>query len=461
MTKNSNRLTAGIEQKFKLEVADFIKKYPKIEQIHIMFPDMNCVMRGKAIHISALEKITSGSMKMPFSTHGLSIWGTDVEATGLALENGDPDGVFWPILGSLAPAPNSQTHGQILTQLLPLKTGFESLIDPRDILTDMLLKFSQQGLKPVLALELEFYLMSDETPADGPPLPMASGKVQRVNEIDALVDQQGFIDDVLACCHQQNIPIDTIIAEYGRGQFEMNMVHSDDVLQAADHAVLFKHLVRHCAKKHGMRATFMAKPLAGQPGNGLHVHISLLDDAGNNIFATGQDGEAANAALLNAVGGVLDSMPDFQAIFAPHANSYRRFMVDSHAPTNLSWGYDHRGVAIRIPEFKGKNARLEHRVSGADANPYLLLTAILAGILKGLDAQTQPPLAIADGGSLGDYYLTNEWGRALRKFKSSEVVKQAFGMNYHDIYMACRQEEMNQLNAMIPDIEYSAYLHRL
>ena len=348
--------------------------------------------------------------------------------------------------------------GQILTQLHLVKAGDE-LVDARDILAAMLKRFDSLGLKPVLATEVEFYLMSDQTPAAGPPLPIASGKTPRVNEIDALVDQQAFIDSVRHACHQQNIAIDTIVAEYGSGQFEINMLHTDNILQAADHAILFRHLVRHCAKKHNMRASFMAKPFADQPGSGLHVHLSILNQQGVNIFAS--DTVNANEKLLNAVAGVLHSMPDFQAIFAPHANSYRRFQANSHAPTNLSWGYDHRGVAIRIPEAQGKNARLEHRVCGADANPYLLLTAILAGVLHGLDANLKPISTAAIGALEAEEKLTNVWPIALANFKNSNLAKSAFGTRYHDIYVICRTAEMDELAAMIPDIEYQAYLHRI
>lgn len=452
--QTGNEFTA----QFQAELASFVSKNPQVEQVHIMFPDMNCTMRGKSIAISALGKLATGGVKMPFSTHGLSVWGRDVDGTGLALETGDPDGIFVPILGSLSLSPTNAKLGQILTQLRPVKSSDE-LVDPRDILAAMLKRFSNLGLKPVLATEVEFYLMSDQTTAAGPPLPIPGGRAQRVNEIDALVDQQAFIDSVRQACTAQNIPIDTIIAEYGRGQFEINMQHSDDVLQAADHAILFRHLVRHCAKKHGMRASFMAKPMADQPGSGLHVHLSVLDQDGTNIFAS--DNDQANAKLLNAVAGVLNSLPDFQAIFAPHANSYRRFQAHSHAPTNLSWGYDHRGVAVRIPEANGKNARLEHRVCGADANPYLLLNAILAGVLHGLEANLQPNSAAATGALEDDERLTNVWPIALTSLENSQLAKSTFGARYHDIYLTCRHAEMDELAAMIPDIEYQAYLHRI
>lgn len=458
MNAKTNQNGADCAAQFQTELSDFISKNPQVEQVHIMFPDMNCTMRGKSISIAALGKLPSGGVKMPFSTHGLSVWGKDVEGTGLALETGDPDGVFIPILGSLSLSPSNPKLGQILTQLRPLQVADE-LVDPRDILAAMLNRFSTLGLKPVLATEVEFYLMSDQTLAEGPPMPIASGKAQRVNEIDALVDQQGFIDSVRQACMEQNIAIDTIISEYGRGQFEINMLHTDDVLLAADHAVLFRHLVRHCAKKHGMRASFMAKPMADQPGSGLHVHLSVLNQDGVNIFAS--DDDKANPKLLNAVAGVLSGMADFQAIFAPHANSYRRFQAHSHAPTNLSWGYDHRGVAVRIPEARGKNARLEHRVCGADANPYLLLTAILAGVLQGLEAELQPVSVAATGALEGDEKLTNVWPLALDCFENSALAKSAFGVKYHHIYLTCRAAEMAELAAMIPDIEYQAYLHRI
>lgn len=458
MTKNTTNSGLSFAEQFQIEVSEFILNNPDISQIHVMCPDMNGIMRGKSIPIASLEKLTNGSVKMPLSSHGLSVWGRDVDGTGLALATGDPDGVFVPILGSLSVTPHNRKLGQVMAQLHELPQS-KQLIDPRDILENMLKRFSGFGLKPVLAAELEFYLMSDETPPDGPPLPVLNGKVQRVNEIDALVDQQSFIDSVRECCLEQDIAIDTIIAEYGRGQFEINMQHSDDVLKAADHVFLFKHLVRHCAKKHGMRATFMAKPMVDQPGSGMHVHLSVLNDKGENIFASAT--QEASPKLLNAIAGVLDSMVDFQAIFAPHMNSYRRFQAHSHAPTNLSWGYDHRGVAIRIPEVCGKNARLEHRVCGADVNPYLALAAILAGVLNGLEAQLTPTSATAAGAEVLEQALTNDWKKSIRNFENSDIAKSCFGSRYQNIYVACRYFEIEELNLLISNVEYEAYLFRI
>ncbi|MCP5036234.1 MAG: glutamine synthetase, partial [Rhodobacteraceae bacterium] len=251
---------------------------------------------------------------------------------------------------------------------------------------------------------------------------------------------------------------DTLIAEFGPGQFEINFHHTDDVMFAADMALWFRRLVRGVARMHGLEATFMAKPYADVPGNGMHVHASILDGKGANIFNAGKD---LSPRLRAAVGGVLSTMRDCQAIFAPHMNSYRRFQPGSFAPSAPDWGFDNRAAAVRLPETSGPGARLEHRISGADVNPYLAITAILGGMLYGLDNTPDLPLPLDDVDASPAPPLTDNWSQAVEDFSASEFTAEVFGSRYRDLYAQVRRDEIAQLTREISQVEYRTYLGRM
>jgi glutamine synthetase len=198
----------------------------------------------------------------------------------------------------------------------------------------------------------------------------------------------GLLAHISAACSAQRIPAGTALAEYGPGQFEVNLHHSANVAGACDQAIRFKRLVRGVATQHGMEATFMAKPYAEMAGSGAHLHVSLLDENGRNVFASTDP--AGNDILRHAIGGLATTMSDAMLIFAPTINSYRRYRAQAYVPLNPSWGVNNRGVALRIPVSDAENRRVEHRVAGADANPYLLTAAVLAGIHPGQTRQLDP-----------------------------------------------------------------------
>ncbi|MCS6759673.1 MAG: glutamine synthetase family protein [Candidatus Devosia euplotis] len=264
--------------------------------------------------------------------------------------------------------------------------------DPRQALAHVVRRFAEHGLTPVVATELEFYLVDPETDSARPPISPYTGKrldSDAILSLDELEDFGEFFRDVYLQCEQQNVPADTAVAENGIGQFEINLLHSSDALKAADDAVLFKRIVKGVARKHKLVATFMAKPYGGRSGNGFHVHFSLNDAAGINVFDDGT--ESGSDAMLNAVGGLLSGMAESTLLFAPHFNSYRRLRPDTHAPSAVSWGYENRTTAVRIPEGNPKARRIERCVSGADANPYLVLAGILGAALVGIEDEMKPP----------------------------------------------------------------------
>ena len=258
-------------------------------------------------------------------------------------------------------------------------------------------------------------------------------------------------------CVAQQLPVDALITESAPSQYEINLRHQPDALQAADHAVLLQRAIKGVAARHDRRASFMAKPFGDQPGNGMHVHFSLLDVDGRNVFDDASD--EGGDTLRHAVAGCLASMLDVTAIFAPNQNSYRRFAAGSHAPLAPSWGYENRTTAIRIPGGSHRAIRLEHRVAGADANPHLVIAAILAGALAGIQKQMLAPAP-----TVGNAYqqhtpsLPRFWADALLAFDRSEFVAEFLGAEFHRVYSLSKRQEFEEFVRHVTPMEYDAYL---
>ena len=353
---------APTAEDFSAEAARFRREHPDVDKIELLFPDLNGILRGKWLPIEEIGKLSSGGIRLPTSTYALDIWGEDVDATGLALDRGDPDGIGRPVPGTLTRVPwASRPTGQVLMGLSATDAQDRpSRFDPRQRLAEVLDRFAARGLTPVVATELEFYLFDPDSPPNGPPRPPAGAPsdpiavTTQLYDLDVMASQQPLLDAIRDHCAVQAIPAGAAIAEFGPGQFEINMHHVPDALAAADHGVLFRRLVRNTARCHGLEATFMPKPYADHSGSGMHVHVSLLDRNGANIFAA-ESGVAT--PLAHAVGGLKASMADMMAVFAPHANSYRRFQPRFYVPLSPNWGLDHRGVAIRVPATSDMAAR--------------------------------------------------------------------------------------------------------
>lgn len=428
------------------------------DRLELMLSDINAIQRGKWLSGDDAAKLTKGQVRLPMATYAPNIMGQDVEATGLGIVQGDPDGRIVPIKGTLRPVPWAEGHVAQVQVEMEDEDGRISFLSARQQLAGILKRFANKGLKPVLATELEFYIIqSRKTNTTAPRPPYRLPKAQNY-DLDVLSRTEGVLTDILSACRKQGLPTDTLIAEYGPGQFEINFHHTDDVLTAADTAMLFRRLVRGVVRRHDLEATFMAKPYSDYPGNGFHVHISVLNEAGENIFSA-VTGVAET--LGNAVAGVLETMDDAQAIFAPHMNSYRRFQPGDFSPSSPNWGFDHRGAGVRLPETRGPAARLEHRICGADVNPYLALAAILGGILHGLDTRPDLPLAIDDPAAEETLPLGHDWRNAVDKFSESPFITDLFGAEWQTIYSTIRYDEIETLTGEITPVEYRYYLGRL
>jgi glutamine synthetase len=274
--------------------------------------------------------------------------------------------------------------------------------------------------------------------------------------MEDLNDYRGFTDGVAEACRVQGIPADTAVAEYAPGQFEINLKHRDDALLACDDAILLKRAIKAVAQQQGVQASFMAKPFAEQAGNGLHIHVSVLDAKGNNIFASTP--EAPADTLKHAIGGLQRSARDSLLLFAPHADSYRRFVLNAFVPLNDAWGYNNRTVAMRIPYSNEANTRIEHRIAGADANVYLVTAAVLAGMLHGLENSFDPGPPVVGNAYEQTEIRTPYWRQAIDDFMGSDFIAQQFGESFRHIYGQQKLKEMQTFYTQVTTLEYDWYL---
>jgi glutamine synthetase len=442
------------------DVLDWLESRQDIQSLRAAVCDLNGIMRGKRIPVEQAQKALEGKLRMPFSISGVDIWGEDIEGNKLVFSTGDADGICqWTGRGIL---PMEWTAHP--TALIPLwladDSGAPYLGDPRRALARILDRYKALGLTPVVATELEFYLVDpDSTRPKGPVSPVTGRRLDSdaALSIDEIDDFEAFIHEVYDACRMQDIPVDTAIAENGVGQFEINLNHVADALRAADDAVLFKRTVKGIARKHGFIASFMAKPYGKRAGNGLHVHFSLLDAEGNNVFNNGS--EEGSETMLNAVGGLLAAMAESTLVFAPHFNSYRRLRPNSYAPTAVAWGYENRMVAIRIPGGPAQARRIEHRVSGADANPYLVLAAILGAALIGIERQLSPgEPAATENYKRKPQKLPPDWASAIASFEHGELVEEIFPDALRGSLIACKRQELETFALRVNNFEFETYL---
>jgi glutamine synthetase len=438
----------------------WLQHHPEIESLRAAICDLNGAMRGKGIPISQASKALRGGLRMPLSVAGVDVWGADVIANNLVFEAGDADGVCEWTGRDILPIDWLAKPTALIPLWLTEESGAPFLGDPRRALAAVIERYATHGLTPVVATEMEFYLVDASRLQPVPPSSPLTGKqldsegILSVEEIDQF---DAFLNDIYKSCAAQAIPADTAVAENGAGQFEINILHAPDALKAADDAVFFKRLVKGVARKHGFAATFMAKPYGERSGNGLHVHFSLVDQAQRNVF---DDGSSAGSKRLRfAVGGLLATMSESTLLFAPHANSYRRLQPESHAPTAIAWGYENRTAALRIPGGANTARRIEHRVAAADANPYLVLAGILGSALEGIEREIEPPQPI-----VGDAYsqnllrLPSDWTTAISLFERGIAMERIFTPVLRRMLVACKRQELKVFASRVTDFEYHSYL---
>ncbi len=444
----------------------FRKSYPDLQYFDLFYGDLCGVVRGKRYPADQLEKVFEKGAAHCGSVFLLSVTGENMNPLGLGFSDGDPDELVSVIPGTLAPVPWADYPTAQAMMTLHCTDNVPYHFEPRNVLRRVLERFDDSELKPVTAFELEFYLIDQQRTAAGfPQAPKAPSANTRASSIqvygfNALDDFAEYLADVTRCCELQNIKIGAITSEYAPGQFEINLNHTNDLLRAADECVMFKRAVQGIARKHGMQATFMPKPYLEQAGSGLHLHISLYGKNDTNMFdGGGQTGNNISDTMRHAIGGVLRLMPGYMAVLAPSVNSYRRFQPDHFVPTQASWGFENRSTAIRIPIGDGASRRIEHRVAGADANPYLALAVILAGMHYGIDNKIDPGEP-HDGNACEtcDPNLPFRLQLALDRMAASAVLKDYLGDRYVQAYTECKQAELEAFEDVITAKEYEWYL---
>lgn len=445
------------------EAADFLARHPGTRHLDAIFPDLSGVVRGKRYPMSEFGKVMRDGLAFPASVFMLDTQGQSHDPAGIGFSDGDPDRVAKIVPGTLLSVPWAQQPSAQALITLQEADGSPYPYEPRNILLSILERLKSLGVQPVVAFELEFYLFDRERGEGGvpqPPISPLTGQRDNGTQVygmDALDGFSAVIEEIGTACHEQGIVTGAITSEYAPGQFEINLHHLDDAMKAADHCIFFKRTVKGVARKHGFQASFMAKPFLEQAGSGLHMHISLLDDEGRNIFDGGDT--PASPRLKQAIGGILETLPEAMAFLAPNVNSFRRYVPDIFVPIRRCWGYENRSVALRIPLGDGAARRIEHRIAGADANPYLTLATALAGIHHGLTQESDPGSpAEGNTGHAYDPDLPFRPRRALDRLEESQILGDYFGKDYLKAYIACKQAELDRFESYISRVEYDWYL---
>ena len=445
------------------EVAEFLQRHPDIRHVDAIFIDMCGMARGKRLPIDELAGLYRHGMNLPASIYLLDVTGDQLDVMGRGFSDGDPDGTGFPVAGTLAPAPWAGAGlGQVLMSLHePARDAV--CYDPRNVLAAVLERYTALGLTPVVACELEFYLIDAVRLTGGAPQPpLIPGLARRNNseQVYSLEDldyYQAFLDDLQNWSAQQGVPATMASSEFGPGQFEINLEHRADALRATDDAALLRRLVKAAAQARGMEASFMSKPYADKAGSGLHVHVSVLDASGRNIFEG--NGAKGSGALLHAIGGVRHAMAQSMAIFAPSLSAFRRFAHNMFVPLSSCWGYNNRSVSVRVPPGPDAARRLEHRVAGADANPYLVAAAVLAGMHYGLTGKADPgaPVAGNAGAQIAPDLPQNIWA-GLEAMAAGKILPDYFPGNYTAVYVDAKRRELDKFLQAISPQEYAWYL---
>ena len=443
----------------------FLAKRPGVEVVDLLLPDLCGVLRGKRVALADLPGIYQRGVLLPGSMFALDVLGGTIQSTGLGFDEGDADRPCLPVPGTLFASPwLGPGVAQLQVQMLD-HDGEPFYGDPRHLLDSVLDRFASRGWRPMVALELEFYFVDPERMPDGhaqPPRSRLTGRRERRTQINSMAELDSVSDilaEIAAACEEQLVPTGTALAEYGPSQWEVNLRHVADARLACDQAIRFKRAVKGVALRNGLEATFMAKPYADMAGSGMHMHVSIVDDAGRNIFASAD--QLGNGLLKQAAAGLIATMADGMAIFAPNANSYRRLRPEAYVPMHATWGYNNRGVAVRVPASGPEDRRVEHRVAGADANPYLVAAVVLAGVLHGIERKLAAPKPLT-----GNAYtppvdappLPGDWPTALARFGSSGFLREYLGERFVRLYGLTRRGEMQDFQSRLTPLDFTWYL---
>ncbi|MEM0899542.1 MAG: glutamine synthetase family protein [Pseudomonadota bacterium] len=446
---------APIAEHSQASLASFMAENPDVEIVELLIVDPNGILRGKIAPIDTVKKALGLGVNFPVSIHGLDCWGREVPQTGLHIESGDRDGFFRAVPNSLSIIPWSEASAaQMLLEGYCAK-GDPLAFDCRHVLNSAINTLAEMGVTAVAAFELEFFILDEAAKI---PTTASTGPDQQLMYcLEAVGEHSALFDEIRSAAQKQGVLIDTIVSEAAPGQFEVNLKHRSNVMRAADDAVLLRRIVKACANKLGKRATFMAKPFIDHAGNGMHVHVSLCKRTGGNVFA---DSDEGSTKLKSCVASLLKTMPTQLPVFINSWNGFRRMQPGSYAPTTAAWGENNRSVAVRIPASDVKNRRIEHRIAGADTNPYLVLASILSAMADGLKNLCEPPPA-SEGNAYDQHGLESLGGdlpTALGLMEVDPFTITSLGPEMAKVFMAIKHAEAAEFGLEITPLERSTYL---
>jgi glutamine synthetase len=424
----------------------------RVTEIECLVPDLTGVARGK---ILPREKFTEDrGMRLPEVVVAMSVTG-EFPTEGAYYDVIDPtdrDMHLKPDPSTVRIVPWAVDPTAQVIHDCYNKDGKLVPYAPRSVLRHVCELFDAEGWTPIVAPELEFYLVARNTDPDVPLKPPVgrSGRSETSRQaysIDAVNEFDPLFEDVYEYCEKMELNVDTLIHEVGAGQMEINFFHAEP-LGLADEVFMFKRTVREAALRHNMFATFMAKPIAGEPGSAMHVHQSILSKAtGQNIFSN-PDGSPSKEFFWY-IGGLQRYVPAAMALFAPYVNSYRRLARFTAAPINIQWGTDNRTVGIRSPLAPPAARRIENRVIGADANPYVALAATLACGYLGIKQQIEPSPECKGDAYLGEYQLPRSLGQALELLREDKDLARVLGQSFVTVYTEIKEVEQDEYMKVI------------
>jgi len=433
------------------KVPDAARSYlesKRLDEVECVIADLPGIARGKAV--PALKWERQGSFHLPNSIFFQTITGDWGEAAG-----GDgftePDMILRPDLSTATPAPWAEDGTlQVIHDAFDQK-GNPIGASPRNVLRRVVDLYRAQGWTPVVAPEMEFYLVGRNVDPAKPIEPMLgrTGRPAAARQAYSMtaVDEYGpVIDDIYEYAEIQGFEIDGITQEGGAGQLEINLRHGDPI-KLADEVFYFKRLIREAALKHDCFATFMAKPIEGEPGSAMHVHHSILDPKGRNIFTGPQGGETD--AFFHFIGGLQEHLPEVICILAPYVNSYRRYVRDHAAPINLEWGRDNRTTGIRIPLSPPEARRIENRLAGMDCNPYLCMAASLACGYLGMMNELWPDKRFRGDAYEAEDAIPRGLHAALDLFDEAKDMHAVLGPEFSRVYSIVKRTEYNEFLQVI------------
>lgn len=426
-------------------------KHRGIQDVECLVPDQAGVARGKLMPTEKFAR--SPSITMPTSIFSQTISGDyPAEDDTFSHDPTDGDLIFDPDYATLAVVPWASDPTAQLIHDARYKDGRPVDHAPRQVLKRVIELYERKGMRPVVAPEIEFYLVKPNTDADYPLEPPIgrSGRPEVGRQsfsIAAVNEFEDLFDDIYEYAEQQGLEIDTLIHEEGAAQMEINLLHGD-AIDLADQVFMFKRTIREAALRHKMYATFMAKAMSNEPGSAMHIHTSLVDmETGRPVFSDGEGNPTKD--FFSFIAGHQRYLPSVMCILAPYVNSYRRLERYSASPINVHWGYDNRTVGLRVPHSKPVARRVENRIPGSDANPYLAMAASLACGLLGLDEGGHPDDPIEGSARDLPYGLPRGLLEAVALFEDCEPLVDIFGRSFVTTFRAIKQAEFETFMRVI------------